>query len=50
MEGARLEFYLSGIAMSLAAHDAHQAAMFWEVLAGSVRWFAQHPQWRRLLA
>lgn len=50
MEGARLEFYLSGITTSLAAHDAHQAAVFWEVLSGSVRWFAAHPEWRALLA
>lgn len=50
MEGARLEFYLSGVATSLAAHDAHQTALFWEVLTGGVRWFAAHPDWRELVA
>jgi homoserine kinase type II len=50
MEGARLEFYLSGVAMALDAHDAHQAALFWEVLTGSVHWFAANPGWREIMA
>jgi hypothetical protein len=49
MEGARLEFYLSGIASSLAVNDQHQAALFWEILSGTVRYFEAHPGWRSLL-
>jgi homoserine kinase type II len=49
MEGARLEFYLSGIAASIAINDQHQAALFWEILSGTVRYFEAHPRWRELL-
>ncbi|MDB5098001.1 MAG: hypothetical protein JWM80_2422 [Cyanobacteria bacterium RYN_339] len=49
MEGARLEFYLSGIASTIAVNDQHQAALFWEILSGTVKWFEAHPDWRSLL-
>lgn len=49
MEGARLEFYLSGIATALNANDQHQAALFREILAGTVTWFDNHPGWRDLI-
>lgn len=40
MESARFEFYLSAIAA-----QPERAGLFWNLLLGTTRWFADHPDW-----
>jgi Ser/Thr protein kinase RdoA (MazF antagonist) len=50
METARVEFYLSAVAQALDRGDQGQAAMFWDLLVATRRWFEAHPGWSGALA
>lgn len=50
METARVEFYLSAIAQALALGDQAQAALFWDLLVRTRRYFRAHPDWKAALS
>jgi Ser/Thr protein kinase RdoA (MazF antagonist) len=50
METARVEFYLSAVAQALGRDDQGQAAMFWDLLISTRRWFEANPTWASALA
>ncbi|MEB3328499.1 MAG: phosphotransferase [Candidatus Sericytochromatia bacterium] len=50
VETARVEFYLSAVLQALEREDQGQAAMFWDLLVATRRWFEAHPGWSDALA
>ncbi|MEB3220715.1 MAG: phosphotransferase [Candidatus Sericytochromatia bacterium] len=50
METARVEFYLSAVAQALLRDDQGQAALFWDLLVATRRWFCANPTWAEAIA
>ncbi|MEB3284744.1 MAG: phosphotransferase [Candidatus Sericytochromatia bacterium] len=49
MQTARLEFYLSAIAVALQKGDQAEAAQFWDLLVATRHYFVSNPAWREVL-
>lgn len=45
MEAARVEIYLSLVAMALRQHDDNKATLFWGFIVTLVRWFGANANW-----
>lgn len=49
MQTARLEFYLSAVAVALQKGDQAEAAVFWDLLTTTRNYFLANPHWRDVL-